>query len=141
MVQCRKLWVLLFVLPRTDTTKEFYKMAAPIKIKIVFHNPLCDYTIGFLKKTKKHLKIPISCYCRTVSDNYCHILNRCPYNGFQHILCCVFAWFFFVLCTLCCQFFWIVHIWLPLFYSLTFIQLYGFVFLTTQGHYIFYVNV
>ena len=26
----------------------------------------------------------------------------------------------FVLCTLCCQFLWIVHIWLPLWYSLTF---------------------
>ena len=27
----------------------------------------------------------------------------------------------FVLCTLCCQFLWIVHLWLPLRYSLTFI--------------------
>ena len=27
----------------------------------------------------------------------------------QHILCCVFVLFFFVLCTLCCQFLWIVH--------------------------------
>jgi hypothetical protein len=25
------------------------------------------------------------------------------YSGFRHILCCVFALFFFVLCTLCCQ--------------------------------------
>ena len=31
------------------------------------------------------------------------------YIGVQHILCCVFALFFLVLCTLCCQFFWIVH--------------------------------
>ena len=30
-------------------------------------------------------------------------------SGVQHILCCVFVLFFFVLCTLCCQFFWIVH--------------------------------
>ena len=39
--------------------------------------------------------------------------------------------FVFVLCTLCCQFFWIVHFWLPLQHSLTFIQVYNtkFVFL------------
>jgi hypothetical protein len=34
-------------------------------------------------------------------------------------VCCVF--FFFVLCTQCCHFLWIVHFWLPLWYSLTFI--------------------
>ena len=43
------------------------------------------------------------------------------YNGFQHIVCCVFALFVSVMCTLCCQFLWIVHFWLPLRYSLTFI--------------------
>ena len=73
--------------------------------------------------------------------SYLHYLCLFAHSGVQDILRCVFAWFFFVLCTLCCQFLWIVHIWLPLFYSLTFIQMYGFVFLTTQGHYIFYVNV
>jgi hypothetical protein len=36
-------------------------------------------------------------------------------------LCCVFVLFFFVLCTLCCQFLWIIHVWLSLRYSLTFI--------------------
>jgi hypothetical protein len=36
------------------------------------------------------------------------------------ILCCVFALFFFVLCTLCCLFLWIVYSKLPLRYSLTF---------------------
>ena len=41
--------------------------------------------------------------------------------GVQHILCCVFDLFFFVLCALCCRFLWIVHFWLlPLQYSLTF---------------------
>jgi energy-coupling factor transporter transmembrane protein EcfT len=34
------------------------------------------------------------------------------YNGVQHILCCVFVLFFFVLCTLCCQFLWIVLFWI-----------------------------
>ena len=42
--------------------------------------------------------------------------------GVQHILCFVFVLFFFVLCNLCCQFLWIVHFWLPLRYSLTFIS-------------------
>jgi hypothetical protein len=43
------------------------------------------------------------------------------HGGVQHIFCCVFALFIFVLCALCCQFLWIVHFWLPLRYSLTFI--------------------
>ena len=51
------------------------------------------------------------CLCIVVSNTYC-----------------VFALFFFVLCTLCCQFLWIVHFWLSLWYSLMFI-LYIFVYL------------
>ena len=43
------------------------------------------------------------------------------HSGVQHILCCVFVLFFFVLCTLCFKFLWIVNFWLPLRYSLTFI--------------------
>jgi hypothetical protein len=43
------------------------------------------------------------------------------HSGVQHILCCVFALFFFVMCTLCCQFLWIVFFLLPLRYSLMFI--------------------
>jgi hypothetical protein len=43
------------------------------------------------------------------------------HSGLQHILCCVFVLFFFVLCTLCFKFLWIVNFWLPLWYSLTFI--------------------
>ena len=39
------------------------------------------------------------------------------YRVVQHILCCVFVLFFFVLC----QFLWIVHFWLLLRYSPTFI--------------------
>ena len=40
------------------------------------------------------------------------------YSGAQHILCCVFVVFYFVLC---CQFLWIVHFRLHLWCSLTFI--------------------
>jgi hypothetical protein len=36
-------------------------------------------------------------------------------------LCCVLVLFFFVCCSPCCQFLRIVHFWLPLRYSLTFI--------------------
>jgi hypothetical protein len=42
-------------------------------------------------------------------------------SGVHHILYCVFALLFFVLCTLCCQFLWIVHFLLSLRYSLAFI--------------------
>jgi hypothetical protein len=44
------------------------------------------------------------------------------YSGVQHILCCVFDLFFFVLYTLCCQFLWFVLFWLPHRYSLAFIE-------------------
>ena len=39
-------------------------------------------------------------------------------SGDQHMLCCVFALFFFILCTQCCQFLWIVHFCLALQYFL-----------------------
>ena len=46
------------------------------------------------------------------------------HSGVQHILCWDFAMFFFVLCTISCPFLWIVHFWLHLRYSLTFILKY-----------------
>ena len=46
--------------------------------------------------------------------SYLRYLCLFAYSGVQHILCCVFALFLFVLCTLCCQFLWIVRFWLPL---------------------------
>jgi hypothetical protein len=51
-----------------------------------------------------------------------HLRYLCLFmhSGVQHILCCVFALFFFVLCILCFQFLWIVLLCLPLRYSLTF---------------------
>ena len=41
--------------------------------------------------------------------SYLRYLFFFAHSGVQHILCCVFVLFFFVLCTLCCQFLWIVH--------------------------------
>ena len=52
------------------------------------------------------------------TKSYLRYLCLVVYSGVQHILYCVFALFFVVLCTLCCQFLWIVHFWLPLRYSL-----------------------
>jgi len=52
--------------------------------------------------------------------SYLRYLYLFTYSGVQHILCCVFALFVFVLCTLCSQFLWIVHFDCP-FSSLTFI--------------------
>ena len=54
--------------------------------------------------------------------SYLRYMCLIQYCGVQHILCCVFVLFFFVLCTICCQFLWIARFWLPLRYSLTFIQ-------------------
>ena len=48
-------------------------------------------------------------------------LHSCSIYGICVCLRIVVSNTFFVLRTLCCQFLWIVHIWLPLQYSLTFI--------------------
>jgi len=54
--------------------------------------------------------------------SYLHYMYLFAYSGVPHILCCVFALFFFVLCTLYCQFRWIVFFCCPFgtlnFYSL-----------------------
>ena len=56
-----------------------------------------------------------------------HVMSRylclLAYSGVQHMLCCVFALFFFVLCTLCCQLHCIVHFWLPFCYSRPFMYI------------------
>ena len=53
--------------------------------------------------------------------SYLHYMRLFAYFNVQHKLWCSFALFFFVLSTLCYQFLYIVHFWLPLRYSLTFI--------------------
>ena len=51
-----------------------------------------------------------------------YIIFVCLHIVASNTYCVVFLFcFFFVLCTLCFQFLWIVHFWLPLRYSLTFI--------------------
>jgi hypothetical protein len=45
-----------------------------------------------------------------VRMSYLCYLCLFSYNGVQHILCCVLALLFVVLCTLSCRFLWIVHL-------------------------------
>jgi hypothetical protein len=58
--------------------------------------------------------------------SYLRYLCFLVYSGVQHILCCIFVLFYFVLCTPYCQFLWIVHFWLPLRYSCK-LDIYGFI--------------
>ena len=55
--------------------------------------------------------------------SYLRYLCLFAYSGVQHILCCIFVLFIIVLYGPCCQFLWIVYFWLPLLYSLKFINL------------------
>ena len=69
--------------------------------------------------------IPLSCFnnvCIGGPVSYLRYLYLLAHSSVQHILCSVFVLFVLVLFTLCCQFLWIVHYWLPLWYSLTFIK-------------------
>jgi hypothetical protein len=73
--------------------------------------------------------IYLICVCLriVVSKTYCVVFLFClsssclPYVARFSRLCCVFVLLVFVLFTLCCQVLWVVHFWLPLRYSLTFI--------------------
>jgi hypothetical protein len=81
------------------------------------------------------MSVTISATTTTTTTNRFVFTSSCLYEGWCLIYaicvcllilvsnthCVVFYWFFFVLCTQCCQYLWIVHFWLPLWYSLTFI--------------------
>ena len=58
----------------------------------------------------------------TISYISIFLLIKNNLSGVQLILCGVFALWVVVLCTLCCQFLCVVLFWLPLRYSLTFIN-------------------
>jgi len=62
-------------------------------------------------------------YLRLFVGGRMSYLRYLRWSVFPHILCCVLVLFFFDLCIICCQFLWIVQFWLPLLYSLTFINL------------------
>jgi hypothetical protein len=56
--------------------------------------------------------------------SYLRYLRLFAHSLVQHMLCCVFSFFFFFLCTLCGQFLCIVHFWLTFRYSLLFTGMY-----------------
>jgi len=61
-------------------------------------------------------------HCFLYSKAHLRYMCFLVHSSVQHILCCVFILCFVVLCTLCCQFLWTVHVRLPFWYSLTFID-------------------
>jgi len=85
-----------------------------------FWVPCCDVRYDFQINAMFGSSLPPVVCRRAVS--YLRYLCLFAHNGVQHILCCVFVFFFLVLCIPCCQFLWIVHLWLPFRYSLTFIS-------------------
>lgn len=65
---------------------------------------------------------------RTLQKSFLYSLVPISHLIFLHIIvsntyCVLFLFylFVFVLCTLCCKFLWIMHFWVPLWYSITFI--------------------
>jgi hypothetical protein len=99
-----------YLFPNQDEMKYFCR---GLKYSI----PCCDVRYDFHIKTMFCSSLPLV-VCRRV-----HVLFTLfvfAHSGVQHILCCIFALFVFGLVS-CCQFLWIVHFWLPLRYSLTFI--------------------
>jgi hypothetical protein len=75
----------------------------------IIHVRRCDVRYHFRIKTMFGSSLP------PVGGlmSYLRYLPLLAHSGVQHILCCVFVWFFFLLCTLCWHFLWIVHFWLP----------------------------
>ena len=67
-----------------------------------------------------------SCFTSCLLEGACLIYVNCMcvcvcvHSGVQHTLRCVFALFYFVLCTLSCQHSLDFHFWIALWYSLTF---------------------
>jgi hypothetical protein len=71
-------------------------------------------------RSSLYVILDLYCTCDIVSTwgglMYLRYFCLFTYSGVQHMLCCVFVLFLFVLCTLCCQFLWIVYFGLPLHY-------------------------
>ena len=74
---------------------------------ICLHVSRCDTHYDFRIQTIFVSSVPLV-VCRGLMS-YLRYLCLLLYSGVQHILCCVFVLFVFVLCTLCCQFRLIYH--------------------------------
>jgi hypothetical protein len=83
---------------------------------ITFWVPCCDVRYDFHIKTLFGPSLPPVVFVGGLVS-YLHYLCLFAHSCVQHILCCVFVLFFFVLCTLCCQFLWIVHFYYPSIFS------------------------
>ena len=113
-VRCLCLYVLSYVLwcPLFMSLRSEFRFVMSVVYVFTFWVPCCDVRCDFHIQTMFGSSLP-PIVCRRV-----HVLFA--YSAIQHILCCVVALFFVVLCTLCCQFLSILHFWLPLRYSLPF---------------------
>jgi hypothetical protein len=85
----------------------------------MFWVPWCDVHYDFHVKTMFGSSLP-SVVCRRAHVLFMLFVFVCASWCPRHIMFVCFVCF--VLCTLCCQFLWIVHFWLPLQYSLMFIN-------------------
>ena len=83
----------------------------------------CVVLLCVLISTLKRCRFVFISSCLVgVRMSYLCCLCLLTYDGVQHILCCIFVLFFFVLCTLCCQCLWVVLFSFPLRYTLTFMH-------------------
>ena len=95
----------------------YYNRSKPLNIVLVFcvvilcvftfWVPYCDVCYDFAWKLCS-FRVYLQLFVGWLMS-YLRYLCLFANSGVQHILCCVFGWFVFVLCTLCCQFLWIVH--------------------------------
>ena len=77
---------------RTDINKFFCVVLLCV---FTFWVPLCDVRYDFCIKTMFGLSLPVVCRrVHVLFTLYCLLAH----SGVQHILCCVFVLFFFVLC-------------------------------------------
>jgi hypothetical protein len=74
----------------------------------MLRKPCCDVRYDFHRKTMFDSSLH-SVVCSRRAHVLFTLFVFVTYGGVQHILCCVFVLFFFVLCILCCQLLWIVH--------------------------------
>ena len=74
--------------------------------------PCCDVRYDFRIKTMFGSSLTPVVSKKWGLMSYLRWLCLFVYSNVQHILCCVFVLFVFVLCTICCQFLRIVNFWM-----------------------------
>ena len=74
-----------------------------------FWVPCCDVRYDVPIK-RCSVRVYLQLFVAVLVSYLCY-LCLFAHSGVQHILCCVFVLFVFVLCTICCHFLWIVNFW------------------------------